>query len=125
MIYFVVFLLSLHPLQVNTRTFFINFKMASSKKVTLSVLSREQSEGVGARVRRSIGGPEVSKLDECFLLRFFLSRGTGGILKGIWEEKAKMVTSFPVVFQWEKHETPQLGPHVDQPCLKEAFGMQN
>ncbi|XP_064429851.1 pirin isoform X11 [Mirounga angustirostris] len=38
--------------------------MASSKKVTLSVLSREQSEGVGARVRRSIGRPEVSYLLE-------------------------------------------------------------
>lgn len=33
--------------------------MASSKKVAFSVLSREQSEGVGARVRRSIGRPEV------------------------------------------------------------------
>ncbi|ELV12483.1 Pirin [Tupaia chinensis] len=38
--------------------------MGSSKKVTLSVLSREQSEGVGARVRRSIGRPEVSYLLE-------------------------------------------------------------
>lgn len=33
--------------------------MASSKKVTFSVLSWEQPEGVGARVRRSIGRPEV------------------------------------------------------------------
>ncbi|KAH0500421.1 Pirin [Microtus ochrogaster] len=38
--------------------------MGSSKKVTLSVLSREQPEGVGARVRRSIGRPEVSYLLE-------------------------------------------------------------
>lgn len=83
--------------------------MASSKKVTLSVLSREQPEGVGARVRRSIGRPEVCRLDECLLLRAFLSKGTGGILKGIWKEKAKMIMSFPVVFQWEKHGTPQLG----------------
>ncbi|XP_054979092.1 pirin isoform X2 [Sorex araneus] len=36
--------------------------MASIKKVAFSVLSREQSEGVGARVRRSIGRPEVSYL---------------------------------------------------------------
>ncbi|EPY73643.1 pirin-like protein [Camelus ferus] len=38
--------------------------MASFKRVTLSVLSREQPEGVGARVRRSIGRPEVSYLLE-------------------------------------------------------------
>ncbi|XP_062939870.1 pirin isoform X2 [Cynocephalus volans] len=38
--------------------------MESFKKVILSVLSREQSEGVGARVRRSIGRPEVSYLLE-------------------------------------------------------------
>lgn len=60
----VVFLLGLHPLQLSTRTSFPKFKMASSKKVTLSVLSREQPEGVGARVRRSIGRPEVCWLDD-------------------------------------------------------------
>jgi hypothetical protein len=69
--------------------------MGPSKKVILSVLSREQSEGVGARVRRSIGRPEVCWLGHCALLFFFL-RGTGGRLKVIWEEKAKTVMSFPV-----------------------------
>lgn len=97
--------------------------MASSKKVTLSVLSREQPEGVGARVRRSIGRPEVCRLDECFL-RAFLSQGTGGTVKGIWEEKAEMVMSFPVVFQWEKHGTPQLGPMLINPSLKKVSGKQ-
>ena len=42
--------------------------MVSSKKVTLSVLSQEQSEGVGARVRRSIGRPEVCWFGGCFVL---------------------------------------------------------
>ncbi|XP_029096186.1 pirin isoform X2 [Monodon monoceros] len=45
-------------------TLFLALGMAWSKKVTLSLLSREQSEGVGARVRRSIGRPEVSYLLE-------------------------------------------------------------
>lgn len=52
--------------------------MVSSKKVTLSVLSREQSEGVGARVRRSIGRPEVCRLGGCLC---FFAEGTGGTLR--------------------------------------------
>uniref|UniRef100_H0WMI1 Pirin n=1 Tax=Otolemur garnettii TaxID=30611 RepID=H0WMI1_OTOGA len=45
--------------------------MGSSKKVTLTVLSREQSEGVGARVRRSIGRPELKNLDPFLLFDEF------------------------------------------------------
>ncbi|XP_006892455.1 PREDICTED: pirin [Elephantulus edwardii] len=45
--------------------------MSSSKKVTLSVPSREQSEGVGARVHRSIGRPELKTLDPFLLLDEF------------------------------------------------------
>uniref|UniRef100_A0A8I5ZXG1 Pirin n=1 Tax=Rattus norvegicus TaxID=10116 RepID=A0A8I5ZXG1_RAT len=52
--------------------------MASSKKVTLSVLSREQSEGVGARVRRSIGGPELKMLDPFLLFDEFKGGRPGG-----------------------------------------------
>lgn len=47
---------------------FLDCNMVSSKKVTLSVLSQEQSEGVGARVRRSIGRPEVCWFGGCFVL---------------------------------------------------------
>lgn len=52
--------------------------MTSSKKVTLSVLSREQSEGVGARVRRSIGGPELKMLDPFLLFDEFKGGRPGG-----------------------------------------------
>ncbi|XP_028617982.1 pirin isoform X2 [Grammomys surdaster] len=52
--------------------------MASSKKVTLSVLSREQPEGVGARVRRSIGRPELKILDPFLLFDEFKGGRPGG-----------------------------------------------
>ncbi|XP_063577225.1 pirin isoform X1 [Pongo abelii] len=52
--------------------------MGSSKKVTLSVLSREQSEGVGARVRRSIGRPELKNLDPFLLFDEFEGGRPGG-----------------------------------------------
>ncbi|XP_036601459.1 pirin isoform X2 [Trichosurus vulpecula] len=45
--------------------------MGKSKKVTLTVLSQEQAEGVGARVRRSIGRPELKNLDPFLLLDEF------------------------------------------------------
>ncbi|XP_020768288.1 pirin isoform X3 [Odocoileus virginianus] len=50
----------------------------SSKKVTVSVLSREQSEGVGARVRRSIGRPELKNLDPFLLFDEFKGGRPGG-----------------------------------------------
>ncbi|XP_007174299.2 pirin isoform X6 [Balaenoptera acutorostrata] len=52
--------------------------MAWSKKVTLSLLSREQSEGVGARVRRSIGRPELKHLDPFLLFDEFKGGRPGG-----------------------------------------------
>ncbi|XP_015426921.1 PREDICTED: pirin isoform X2 [Myotis davidii] len=52
--------------------------MVSSKKVTLSVLSQEQSEGVGARVRRSIGRPELKNLDPFLLFDEFKGGKPGG-----------------------------------------------
>ncbi|KAK1347044.1 hypothetical protein QTO34_000906 [Cnephaeus nilssonii] len=52
--------------------------MVSSKKVTLSVLSQEQSEGVGARVRRSIGRPELKNLDPFLLFDEFKGGRPGG-----------------------------------------------
>ncbi|XP_044526292.1 pirin isoform X2 [Gracilinanus agilis] len=45
--------------------------MGKSKKVTLTVLSQEQAEGVGARVRRSIGRPELKNLDPFLLFDEF------------------------------------------------------
>uniref|UniRef100_A0A452TH91 Pirin n=1 Tax=Ursus maritimus TaxID=29073 RepID=A0A452TH91_URSMA len=59
-------------------TLSFDFDMASSKKVTLSVLSREQSEGVGARVRRSIGRPELKNLDPFLLFDEFKGGRPGG-----------------------------------------------
>ena len=50
----------------------------SSKKVTLSVLSREQLEGVGARVRRSIRRPELKNLDPFLLFDKFKGGRPGG-----------------------------------------------
>uniref|UniRef100_A0A5F9D0J9 Pirin n=1 Tax=Oryctolagus cuniculus TaxID=9986 RepID=A0A5F9D0J9_RABIT len=52
--------------------------MESSKKVTFSVLSWEQPEGVGARVRRSIGRPELKNLDPFLLLDEFKGGRPGG-----------------------------------------------
>ncbi|XP_057166209.1 pirin isoform X4 [Ursus arctos] len=60
------------------RNTLFDFDMASSKKVTLSVLSREQSEGVGARVRRSIGRPELKNLDPFLLFDEFKGGRPGG-----------------------------------------------
>ncbi|XP_054830262.1 pirin [Eublepharis macularius] len=45
--------------------------MAAARKVIKTVLSKEQSEGVGARVRRSIGRPELKNLDPFLLLDEF------------------------------------------------------
>ncbi|XP_066512367.1 pirin-like isoform X1 [Hoplias malabaricus] len=48
------------------------------RKVSVSVLSVEQSEGVGARVRRSIGGRRLKSLDPFLLLdEFRVSKPTG------------------------------------------------
>ncbi|XP_015101949.1 pirin isoform X2 [Vicugna pacos] len=52
--------------------------MASFKRVTLSVLSREQPEGVGAWVRRSIGRPELKNLDPFLLFDEFKGGRPGG-----------------------------------------------
>ncbi|XP_035872665.1 pirin isoform X2 [Phyllostomus discolor] len=57
---------------------FWDFDMVSSKKVTLSVLSQEQSEGVGARVRRGIGRPELKNLDPFLLFDEFKGGRPGG-----------------------------------------------
>uniref|UniRef100_A0A9L0IXB4 Uncharacterized protein n=2 Tax=Equus asinus TaxID=9793 RepID=A0A9L0IXB4_EQUAS len=69
---------TLPPPSQQQSTFFLAFNMASSKKVTLSVLSREQSEGVGARVRRSIGRPELKNLDPFLLFDEFKGGRPGG-----------------------------------------------
>ncbi|XP_015273087.1 PREDICTED: pirin isoform X1 [Gekko japonicus] len=45
--------------------------MAAVRRVIKTVLSKEQSEGVGARVRRSIGRPELKNLDPFLLLDEF------------------------------------------------------
>ncbi|XP_072040934.1 pirin-like isoform X2 [Amphiura filiformis] len=45
-----------------------NTTMSLSRHVAKSVLSREQAEGVGARVRRSVGRPELRNLDPFLLL---------------------------------------------------------
>ncbi|KAJ6667561.1 hypothetical protein lerEdw1_016682 [Lerista edwardsae] len=45
--------------------------MAAARKVIKTVLSKEQAEGVGARVRRSIGRPELKNLDPFLLLDEF------------------------------------------------------
>ncbi|XP_040324233.1 pirin isoform X2 [Herpailurus yagouaroundi] len=65
-------------LELSVGTLFLDLDMASSKKVTLSVLSREQSEGVGARVRRSIGRPELKNLDPFLLFDEFKGGRPGG-----------------------------------------------
>uniref|UniRef100_A0A8D0MKF7 Pirin n=1 Tax=Sus scrofa TaxID=9823 RepID=A0A8D0MKF7_PIG len=59
-------------------TFCSALHMAASKVVTLSVLSREQAEGVGARVRRSIGRPELKNLDPFLLFDEFKGGRPGG-----------------------------------------------
>nr|XP_038955819.1 pirin isoform X2 [Rattus norvegicus] len=88
--------------------------MASSKKVTLSVLSREQSEGVGARVRRSIGGPELKMLDPFLLFDEFKGGRPGGFPdhphRGF--ETSKVYTRTPTLYldfkldQGAKHSQP-------------------
>ncbi|XP_058569443.1 pirin isoform X2 [Neofelis nebulosa] len=65
-------------LELSIGTLFLDLDMASSKKVTLSMLSREQSEGVGARVRRSIGRPELKNLDPFLLFDEFKGGRPGG-----------------------------------------------
>ncbi|KAF9373986.1 hypothetical protein CPB97_000200, partial [Podila verticillata] len=42
-----------------------------SRSITKAVLSREQAEGVGARVRRSIGRPELRNHDPFLMLDEF------------------------------------------------------
>ncbi|KAG0073543.1 hypothetical protein BGZ93_011204, partial [Podila epicladia] len=42
-----------------------------SRSIVKAVLSREQSEGVGARVRRSIGRPELRNHDPFLMLDEF------------------------------------------------------
>ncbi|KAF9562522.1 hypothetical protein EC968_005220 [Mortierella alpina] len=50
----------------------------TSRSIIKSVLSKEQSEGVGARVRRSIGRPELRNHDPFLMLDEFVGDGTGG-----------------------------------------------
>ncbi|KAF9957732.1 hypothetical protein BGZ70_009417 [Mortierella alpina] len=50
----------------------------TSRSIIKSVLSKEQSEGVGARVRRSIGRPELRNHDPFLMLDEFDGDGTGG-----------------------------------------------
>ncbi|KAF9125078.1 hypothetical protein BGX30_000624, partial [Mortierella sp. GBA39] len=49
-----------------------------SRSITKSVLSREQSKGVGARVHRSIGRPELRNHDPFFMLDEFSVDKNGG-----------------------------------------------
>ncbi|XP_038057408.1 pirin-like [Patiria miniata] len=53
-----------------------NFTM--SRHITQSVLSKEQAEGVGARVRRSVGRPELKNLDPFLMLDEFKGKKPGG-----------------------------------------------
>ena len=41
------------------------------RSIVRKILSKEQSEGDGARVRRSIGRPEIQRLDPFLLLDEF------------------------------------------------------
>ncbi|KAF9980982.1 hypothetical protein BGZ75_007771 [Mortierella antarctica] len=50
----------------------------TSRSIIKSVLSKEQSEGVGARVRRSMGRPELRNHDPFLMLDEFIGDGTGG-----------------------------------------------
>jgi len=52
--------------------------MTSTKKVTQVVESKWQSEGRGARVRRSIGRPELRNLDPFLMLDEFEGSGADG-----------------------------------------------
>ncbi|KAG0053696.1 hypothetical protein BGZ83_000580 [Gryganskiella cystojenkinii] len=52
--------------------------MSPSRSITQAVLSMEQSEGVGARVRRSIGRPELRNHDPFLLLDEFNVDNQGG-----------------------------------------------
>ncbi|GJJ70655.1 quercetin 2,3-dioxygenase [Entomortierella parvispora] len=51
---------------------------AASRSITRAVLSREQAEGVGARVRRSIGRPELRNHDPFLMLDEFNVDKNGG-----------------------------------------------
>ncbi|KAG0263358.1 hypothetical protein BGZ95_003815, partial [Linnemannia exigua] len=51
---------------------------APSRTITRAVLSEEQAEGVGARVRRSIGRPELRNHDPFLMLDEFLVDKNGG-----------------------------------------------
>lgn len=53
----------------------MNFR---SRKVLLNLLSREQGEGVGARVRRTIGRQELRSFDPFLMLDEFKSGAPGG-----------------------------------------------
>ncbi|KAG0042150.1 hypothetical protein BGZ89_007038, partial [Linnemannia elongata] len=50
----------------------------ASRTITKAVLSKEQSEGVGARVRRSIGRPELRNHDPFLMLDEFNVDKNGG-----------------------------------------------
>ncbi|KAK5801662.1 RmlC-like cupin domain-containing protein [Linnemannia elongata] len=49
-----------------------------SRSIIKSILSKEQSEGVGAKIRRSIGRPELRNHDPFLMLDEFDSDPTGG-----------------------------------------------
>jgi len=51
---------------------------SASRSITQAVLSREQAEGVGARVRRSIGRPELRNHDPFLMLDEFNVDKNGG-----------------------------------------------
>lgn len=55
--------------------------MIHPRDVTQSFVAVEQSEGVGARVRRSIGRPELPRLDPFLLLDEFNVKKPAGFPK--------------------------------------------
>ncbi|XP_062616772.1 pirin-like isoform X1 [Saccostrea cucullata] len=70
-----------NPFGFSNQTCWISSRAVSSMKgrtVQKAVLSVEQDEGVGARVRRSIGRPELKNFDPFLMLDEFKGKAPGG-----------------------------------------------
>uniref|UniRef100_A0A8D2KU69 Pirin n=1 Tax=Varanus komodoensis TaxID=61221 RepID=A0A8D2KU69_VARKO len=101
--------------------------MAAERKVVKTVLSKEQAQGVGARVRRSIGRPELKNLDPFLLLDEF----KGGKPAGFPDHPHRGFETVKYSEGFSGHSSEMFMTagrgilHAEMPCSQEpAHGLQ-
>uniref|UniRef100_A0A8D2J084 Pirin n=1 Tax=Varanus komodoensis TaxID=61221 RepID=A0A8D2J084_VARKO len=103
--------------------------MAAERKVVKTVLSKEQAQGVGARVRRSIGRPELKNLDPFLLLDEFKGGKPAGFPdhphRGFETVNGWLAILSSFLHRWICMTAGRGILHAEMPCSQEpAHGLQ-